>query len=122
MLSTDELTNGMPFILKLWDAAGAPSYWVQTLRQATALHWYDIYRRSDWAALLSEGRDVFEHRVTEEEAQRVRTSSRCVFIQTSAVTSNWTRRDPPRPALTSLRTGRRVRIARERFRRSRRLA
>lgn len=85
MLSHDELRNGRTFILKLWDSAGAPSQWVQLLRDDTARRWYDIYRRSDWAALRSEGADVFHDRVTSEEAERVRKSGRCVFIQTTSV-------------------------------------
>jgi hypothetical protein len=27
MLSNDELTNGMPFVLKLWDATGVATEW-----------------------------------------------------------------------------------------------
>jgi hypothetical protein len=48
MLSNDELTNGMPFVLKLWDAAGVATEWHETLSGDLARRWYDIYRRSDW--------------------------------------------------------------------------
>ena len=58
MLSRDELKNGRPFILKLWDSTGASSHWVQTLKDDSARHWYDIYRRSDWGALRAEGREI----------------------------------------------------------------
>jgi hypothetical protein len=87
MLSHDELKNGRHFILKLWDSAGASSQWVQTLKDDTARHWYDIYRRSDWAALRAEGPAVFRDAVTSEQAERVRKSNRCVFIQTTSVRS-----------------------------------
>ena len=86
MLSPDELTNGLTFILKLHDAAGAPIQWVQTLRGDIAKRWYDIYQRSDWVALRTEAAGVFLDRVTEEEAERKRKSGRCVVIKTQAVT------------------------------------
>ena len=85
MLSPDELTNGMTFILKLHDAAGVPIQWVQTLRGASAKRWYDIYQRSDWVALRTEAAGVFVDRVTEEEAEQKRKCGRCVVIKTQAV-------------------------------------
>lgn len=88
MLSHDELKNGRPFILKLWDSTGASSHWVQTLKDDSARHWYDIYRRSDWGALRAEGPGVFRDQVTAEQAERVRKSNRCVFIQTTSVGSD----------------------------------
>ena len=42
MLSNDELTNGRTFMLKLWNAAGVSSQWVETLRGDTARRWYDV--------------------------------------------------------------------------------
>ena len=54
MLSHDELNNGSTFILKLQNAAGVWSQWVQTLHGDTARHWYEIYRDSDWPALRAE--------------------------------------------------------------------
>ena len=86
MLSTDELKDGMTFILQLADAAGDPVQWVETLRGDTAKRWYEIYRNSDWTALRAEAADVFHRRVTAVEAEAVRTSrNRCVFIHTPAV-------------------------------------
>ena len=54
MLSKDEINDGMTFILKLWDDTGAPAQWLEKLQGATAMRWYDIYRRSDWNAVRSE--------------------------------------------------------------------
>ena len=85
MLSQDELSNGATFILKLTDANGVPAQWVATLRGGIAAYWYAVYRRSDWAALRAHGGEVFHERVTEAQAERVRTSGRCVVIHTSAV-------------------------------------
>ena len=62
MLSNDELINGIPFILKLWDAAGVATEWCETLSGDLAWRWYDIYRRSDWDALRREAPGVFRHR------------------------------------------------------------
>jgi hypothetical protein len=88
MLSNDELTNGIPFTLKLWDAAGAPTEWCETLSGDLARRWYDIYRRSDWEALRREGRAVFRHRVDLTVAGPTRPyGQRCVFIHTTAVNS-----------------------------------
>ena len=86
MLSNDELKDGMTFILQLADASGERVQWVETLRGDTAKRWYEIYRRSNWTALRAEAADVFHRRVTEGEAESVRTSrNRCVFIHTPAV-------------------------------------
>jgi hypothetical protein len=80
MLSPDELTNGMTFILKLKNAAGAPFQWVESLRGAVAKRWYDIYQRSDWSALRMEAAAIFRNSVTPDEAEKIRTSGRCVVI------------------------------------------
>ena len=56
MLSKDEINDGMTFILKLWDDTGAPAQWLEKLQGATAMRWYDIYRRSDWNAVRSEAK------------------------------------------------------------------
>ena len=89
MLSKDEISAGMTFILKLWDTDGVARTWIETLRGDTARHWFEIYRSSDWSALRDEARDVFHRSVTEPEAEAVRTSrNRCVYIQTHAVISN----------------------------------
>ena len=72
MLSSDELSDGVPFILKLWDAVGVASCWVETLRGDTARHWYNILRGSDWAALRAEAGGVFQLAVSEEQAEYVR--------------------------------------------------
>ena len=36
MLSKDEINDGMTFILKLWDAIGAPAQWLEKLQGADA--------------------------------------------------------------------------------------
>jgi len=89
MLSPDELKNGMTFILQLANAGGDRVQWVETLRGETAKRWYQIYRQSDWAGLRSEAADVFHRRVTEAEAEAVRTARhRCIFIHTPAVNAD----------------------------------
>ena len=85
MLSHDELNNGRTFILKLWNATGVSSQWVETLRGDTAKRWYDIYRNSDWNTLQAEAPAVFRHPVTASEAQVALKSHRCIFIHTPAV-------------------------------------
>jgi hypothetical protein len=88
MLSNDELVNGMPFTLKLWDAAGAPTEWSETLSGDLARRWYDIYRRSDREALRREGPAVFCHRVDGAAAAHARPrGERRVLINTIAVNS-----------------------------------
>ena len=89
MLSRDEISDGITFILKLWDADGIASVWIETLRGQTAEHWFEIYRSSNWDALRNEASDVFHRGVSEAEAEAVRTSrNRCVYIQTHAVPAN----------------------------------
>ena len=88
MLSRDEVANGRIFILKLWDASGVPRQWVETLSGAVARRWYDIYQRADWGALRTDAEGVFRNSVTEEEAERIRSKSRCVFIHTRSVNAN----------------------------------
>jgi purine nucleoside permease len=85
MLSNDELTRGVPFILQLREAAGGRSTWMETLRGEIARRWYEIYRQSDWATLRREATGVFHHRVTAAEAERVRHAGRCVVIRTDLV-------------------------------------
>lgn len=85
MLSHDEIHDGMPFILQLPDAAGKQVWWLETLKGETARHWYETYRRSDWATLRLEAGGTFHHRVTQAEAERARTSERCVVIKTDQV-------------------------------------
>jgi len=85
MLSNDELTRGMPFILHLRDTTGGRSTWMETLRGEIARRWYEIYRQSDWATLRLEATGVFHHRVTAAEAERVRHAGRCVVIRTDLV-------------------------------------
>ena len=86
MLSPDELRDGMTFILQLATAAGDRVQWVETLRGETARRWYEIYRHSDWEALRAEAADVFHLRVTDAEADAVRSRRRrCIFIHTPAV-------------------------------------
>ena len=86
MLSSDELRDGMRFVLQLWDSSGVAAQWVETLRGETASRWYGIHRRSDWDALRAEAADIFHGRVTDTEAQAIRSARhRCVFIHTLAV-------------------------------------
>jgi hypothetical protein len=86
MLSTDEIDGGMTFILTLWDGAGTPTQWVETLRGDLARRWYEIYRNSNWAALRAEAAGVFRRGVTVGEAERVRTArQRCIYIHTHEV-------------------------------------
>jgi hypothetical protein len=86
MLSNDELVNGTPFTLKLWDAVGAPTEWSETLSGDLARRWYDIYRRSDWEALRREGPAVFHHRVDGTVAGHARPyGERRVLINTRAL-------------------------------------
>ncbi|HEX8522044.1 MAG TPA: hypothetical protein VF669_07295 [Tepidisphaeraceae bacterium] len=95
MLSKDELSNGMTFILKLTDAAGAPVQWIASLRGDTAVYWFEVYRRADWAALRSHGGEVFHDRVTEAHAEHVRKSARCIVIHTPEVKAEEV--SPPNP-------------------------
>jgi len=89
MLSKDEISEGMTFILKLWDADGVARCWIETLRGDIAKRWFDIYRSSNWEALRMEARDVFHRGVSDVEAEAVRTSRhRCIYIQTHSVNSN----------------------------------
>ena len=88
MLSHDELTDGMPFILQMRDAQGARVWWLETLREDVARRWYDIYRNSDWPALRREAGDVFQNRVSQADAERARTTQRCVVINTDLVAKN----------------------------------
>jgi hypothetical protein len=80
MLSKDELLDGMPFILKLRGAAGAPMQWVETLRGDVARRWFEISRTSNWPALRAEAAVVFRNSVSEEEAEKIRRSRRCLVI------------------------------------------
>ena len=89
MLCKDEIDDGMTFILKLPDAAGQSAQWVETLQGATAMRWYDIYKRSDWNALRNEARDVFSHSVSATQAEAVRSSRRrCIYIHTTEVNAS----------------------------------
>ena len=85
MLSHDEIHDGMPFILQLPDAAGKQVWWLETLKGEDARRWYETYRRSDWATLRQEAGGTFHNRVTQAEAERARTTRRCVVIKTGAV-------------------------------------
>lgn len=87
MLSNDELSYGMPFILEMRADTGEPLIWIETLRGDTARHWYEIYRDSDWKALRLEAPGVFHRRVTADEARRVSRSCRCIVIKTNLVST-----------------------------------
>jgi hypothetical protein len=88
MLSIDELSVGIPFILKLRDAHDVPFQWAETLRGDAARRWFEIYRSSNWDALRLEASGTFRHRVTEAEAETLRKSRRCVVIKTQQVSAN----------------------------------
>jgi hypothetical protein len=81
MLSKDDLADGTIFILKLRDAAETPVQWVETLQGELATRWYEIYQRSDWAALRAGAATVFRSPVTEEAAEQMRRTHRCVVIK-----------------------------------------
>ena len=88
MLSRDDIAHGRIFVLKLWDADGVASQWVETLKGDLAKHWYRIYRNSDWGALRAEARATFRNRVSERESVSTCEHHRCVLIQTPAVASD----------------------------------
>jgi hypothetical protein len=87
VLSKDEIANGRTFILKLWDAEGKPTQWVETLRGEIARRWYEIYTTSNWEALRLEAADTFHRDVNEAEAEATRMTrgQRCIFIHTRSV-------------------------------------
>jgi len=86
MLSNDELAQGIHFVLKLPDGAGASVYWLQKLRGDAARHWFEIYRRSDWEALAAEAVGVFGAPSSTEVVERTVRSLRCVVIQPHSLT------------------------------------
>jgi len=90
MLSKDEITNGRTFILRLWDAEGKPTHWIESLRGDVARRWYEIYATSNWQALRLEAADTFHSEVSEAEAEATRTKrgQRCVLIHTRSVQPN----------------------------------
>ena len=89
MLSKDELDRGLSFILKLQGSDGSPVQWVETLRGESAVHWFEIYRTSNWDALRAEAAGVFHHRMTEAETETaLTTTGRCIVIKTDAVTAD----------------------------------
>jgi hypothetical protein len=94
MLSIDELRDGIPFILKIADPGAAPRHWIEPLSGATAEHWYNIYRNSDWRTLRAEHAEVFRHPATEDEAERLRRSRRCVVIHVNGVAEERARNLP----------------------------
>jgi hypothetical protein len=98
MLSRDELSNGILFILKLPYGPGQFAYWVQTLRGEEARRWYEIYRRSDWEALRAQAAQVFVKRVSEVDANRARRRVRCVVIHCDAVSADQLKGSPQMPA------------------------
>ena len=87
MLSKDELAEGIHFVLKLPDGAGATVYWLQKLRGDAARHWFDIYRTSDWKALAAEAAGVFGAPSSKQIVDRTVRSLRCVVIQLHDLTA-----------------------------------
>jgi|KBSMisStandDraft_5_1062788.scaffolds.fasta_scaffold2351114_2 hypothetical protein len=88
MLSKDELAEGIHFVLKLPDGAGAPVYWLQKLRGDAARHWFEIYRTSDWKALAVEAVGVFGAPSSTEVVEHTVRSLRCVVIQPHDLTAD----------------------------------
>ena len=84
-LTDEEVRRGKTFVLKLWDAVGVPTQWIETLRGEAARRWYDIYRRSDWDAVRAEAAAVFRQRVSGGAAHAALASGRCIFIHTLLV-------------------------------------
>jgi len=63
MLSKDEIANGRTFILRLWDAEGKPTHWIESLRGDVARRWYELCQLAGAAArgggpVSSEGQRV----------------------------------------------------------------
>ena len=85
ILTDEEVRGGKTFVLKLWDAVGVPTHWVETLRGEAARRWYDIYRRSDWDAVRAEGGAVFRHPASEGAAHVALSSGRCIYLETLMV-------------------------------------
>jgi hypothetical protein len=88
MLSRDELSNGIPFILKLPEGPGQFAYWMQTLRGEEARRWYQIYRSSDWESLRAQAAQTFGKRVSEVDSERLRRRVRCVVIHCDVVSAD----------------------------------
>jgi hypothetical protein len=85
ILTDDEVRRGKTFVLKLWDAVGVPTHWIETLRGEAARRWYDIYRRSDWDAVRAEAAAVFRHPMSEGAAHAALASGRCIYLHTLLV-------------------------------------
>ena len=85
MLSNDELSDGITFILQLRDARGEPVQWAQKLSGDAARHWFEVYRRSDWDGLKVQAGGVFHAHIDEQEAERLIRAERCVVISTTRV-------------------------------------
>jgi len=82
VISADELSNGIPFILQLRNSAGVAFQWMETLRGEVARHWYNIYQSSDWESLRAEAAGVFRFSVTGEQMQAFfKSNVRCISIQ-----------------------------------------
>jgi len=81
MLSKDEIADGILFILKLPSATGTPVYWMEKLRGDIAVHWFDIFRESDWETLRAQAANVFQAPVTSAAAEHARLTDRCIVIQ-----------------------------------------
>lgn len=87
MLSNDELTNGMTFVLVISDDEGAPQYRMCDLRGNEAREWFGVYQRSDWDALRRTAAATFGPPVPVADAQRTYTSRRCLVIRAMAVSA-----------------------------------
>ena len=87
MLSNDELSDGIIFILKLRDASGEPVQWAQKLSGDAARHWFGIYRRGDWEALKGQAAAVFCSPIGERDVERIIRAQRCVVISPSGLSA-----------------------------------
>jgi hypothetical protein len=86
MLNSDELHDGVKFVLQLRNSADISSQWMETLRGDVASRWYAIYATSDWTALRNEAAGVFRNSITETQMREfLEHGPRCVFIHTPPV-------------------------------------
>jgi hypothetical protein len=84
MLSNDELTNGITFVLQLDDVRRDPVYLMRDLRGDVARRWYGIYRKSDWETLRREATETFGEPVSDVSAKMAIGARRCIVIHAEA--------------------------------------
>ena len=84
MLSNDELTTGITFVIQLDDVGRSPIYMMRDLHGDVARHWYGIFRNSDWPALHREAPETFGEPVSEVSAKKAIGARRCIVIHAEA--------------------------------------